>query len=136
VVREKMRRRYRLETVARSLDGLMYTLPQAYRAIVALYVDPYDELSEPLDEWHKDRRRQWADSGIDWMVREIPGELVAFGEKRGNDKRSLIREMLEQGFTYRAITFSIGCSRRDISAVKRGMEERQERTPSAVGIAI
>lgn len=126
VVREKLRRRYRLVAIELSLRKLELILPRAARAIYALYVYELGESGPLVDE----RLRQWARKGIEWMAQEIPGEVPHFGERR-REKKALIRELLEQGYTYRVITATVRCSRREIAEVSRAFKARQERTVSA-----
>lgn len=123
VVKEKLRRRYRLQAVEISLGCLEYENEGWYHAVWQFYVDPPED-----DCFHlSDLCRVYADAGVEWMAREIPGELVAFGEDRCHTTKQALTlqiiHMSQQNFTQRRIAHELRCGR-----------DRVRQTLAAVGV--
>jgi hypothetical protein len=119
-VQNMMIRRYRMGAVKCAYDALAEVHPWMHIAVRAVYVEQYegrmDAPSEPISAGAKAMRRRAAEDGIEWMAREIRGDLVPFGEKV-DSRANHIRQMASQGFSQRRIARELRCSLRDVNAV-------------------
>ena len=90
--------RYRLYAVARSLDALNDHSPLWAQAVYWHHVEPWEA-------WNPLRRAGWAELGVTFMAREIPGELVAYGPGPVPRQRmsDAVRTLRGHGLSYRQI---------------------------------
>lgn len=125
VVREKLRRRHRLDTLRISLYKLQREWEPRYYAVWQVYIDP------PEDDCFVLSRtcQRLADLGVEWMAEEIPGEITPLDEKR----KTLHEQILDKradGLSIRQIARSLDCKK---YVVEMHLTVRSESALSAVG---
>ena len=118
VLKDRLRKQYRLRAIQRGLlrlDDLAHFLAHA---VVAVYADPYEGRfadsyasagSEPLSQEDRDRRLQYARAGVRFIALNLPGDVRGINEER-RPKRERIIELRRMGFSYRAIQRMLRCS--------------------------
>lgn len=121
VVREKLKRRHRLEAIRISLEGLEHHNEGWYHAVWQFYIDP------PEDECFQlsDLCRVYADAGVEWMAREIPGEIVPLDGKR----RTLTEQIWlkrEEGLSIRQIGRALSVKKCVVENVLAGKNARED----------
>lgn len=121
-------KRYRLWPVQLALEKLRRHKPRQAAAVLARYT----ELPPP--NWYEpDKIGALSRAGLEFMARDIPGDMPEYGLPRPPSRFEIIEGMLERGCSHRYIAREVGCSYRDISGVSAAMKERRESTASAVG---
>lgn len=119
----RLSRRYRLYAVTLSLQKLERHKPGWAAAIYYTYIEPWTE-------WNPDRRKEWAENGLEWMAEEIPGEVppynpVARPAEQVRQRDAEIERMLHAGISRRAICRALRCGPNLVAAVAKRYRDKE-----------
>lgn len=116
--------RYRLHAVSLSLQKLNRHKPGWAAAI-------YYGLIEPWTDWNPDRREEWMENGLEWMAREIPGDVPNYNPVQRSsevvERRNVeIEDMLRSGAPRRAICRALKVGPNLVAAVAKRYREKEK----------
>lgn len=110
-----------------SLEGLLADLmvvhPGWASALYWVHVQPWDG-------WELDRRKRWAEAGIEWLAEQFPGWLPVYVPKGMPAEQPLsvaAAELRADGLSCRQIARRLGVGK---SSVHRALADRHGRIPS------
>lgn len=88
---------------------------------------------QPWDDFHRERRAEYAAAGVDWLACEWEARGLGWlptyeqGLRPMYSRDGEIERLLERGCTWRKIAKETGCSFRDVARVSRARAVRSER---------
>jgi hypothetical protein len=127
----QLERQYRVLTIAAVFARLAIAAPQLADAVRWAYVEDHDPTLVFIER--NPMRHKWAEAGVRWIARKIPGELTPYYEKPKTTTKK-VEELLDSGLTSSFfIACRIGCHIRRVQQIRRALKVRCESALSAVG---
>jgi hypothetical protein len=117
--RDSLRRRYRMVDVEVSLMRLSEYAPTLAQAVWAQHVEPSpDPKTEPISKHTRDEREEWAWRGVNWMARDIHGDVIAYSTEAPTREKQAADLMAEGIKSPSAIARRLDCSVRHAKRLK------------------